>query len=580
MMLVSNRGILDWMRVRRKWPVLTVPERFRVPVYGGLVILGLLYAGQLAYPASRTLPFSSVGGEPASFVTESAIARRLATEYKTVPLRLTLPNVTTQTSYAQAGFSVDTKRAFHEAATYRWWQRLIPLSLFIKGATTDVSVHMQADKVHYDEFAKDAFAACRKEPVNAGVRLVGTSVELSPAQNGYMCDSEQLREQLAQVAVQRKGNSVKVPLKVLSPKRSDKDVAPLLASARKTLARTLSLQDNTGSKQVPKEELAAWLQFDEKPDGKLAVAINTARLGAYIKTAHNNVYVAPRATVVSTLDGAETERTPGTPGKQADEAKTASNVQKAWLEAEGSTATAAVVTVTVAPPVQYSRSYSATQAGLQALVEDLAKDKGDYAISVQRGGSVTAKVNATKQYHPASTYKMFVAWAVLKRVEAGQMKWSDTAEGGKTVEQCFEVMIVNSNNPCGEWFGVKIGWTNLNNQLKSIGLTCTNLSTAWLSCAQDETLFLSKLEAGQLMASASRDRLVDAMKRQVYRSGVPAGVGVPVADKVGFIDGYLHDAAIVYAPKGTYEVTIMTRGSSWAQIADAARQIQAQLNRM
>ena len=67
------------------------------------------------------------------------------------------------------------------------------------------------------------------------------------------------------------------------------------------------------------------------------------------------------------------------------------------------------------------------------------------------------------------------------------------------------------------------------------------------------------------------------MKRQVYRKGLPAGVGVPVADKVGFLEGYLHDSAIVYSPKGVYILVIYSNGSSWGAIADAAKKIHEQL---
>jgi beta-lactamase class A len=63
------------------------------------------------------------------------------------------------------------------------------------------------------------------------------------------------------------------------------------------------------------------------------------------------------------------------------------------------------------------------------------------------------------------------------------------------------------------------------------------------------------------------------MKANVYRKGIPAGVQGTVADKVGFMNGLLHDAAIVYSPKGTYVIAVMTDGSSWATIADLARQI-------
>ena len=93
------------------------------------------------------------------------------------------------------------------------------------------------------------------------------------------------------------------------------------------------------------------------------------------------------------------------------------------------------------------------------------------------------------------------------------------------------------------------------------------------STPNDLTLMLGMIATGQNFSSANQQRLIAAMKGNVYRSGIPAGVNGTVADKVGFMDGLLHDAAIVYGPNGTYALTIMTNGSSWATIADLAKQI-------
>ncbi len=107
--------------------------------------------------------------------------------------------------------------------------------------------------------------------------------------------------------------------------------------------------------------------------------------------------------------------------------------------------------------------------------------------------------------------------------------------------------------------------------------TSLNTSQGFVATADDEALFLTKLQTGQLLNPDSTARLLNVMGRQVYRSGIPAGTSVAVADKVGFLNGLLHDAAIVYAPSGTYVLVIMSNGSSWGQIADAARQINALL---
>ena len=535
---------------------------------------------QLVFPSGRALPFSTVADEAVGYATKTQISKQLAKDYKDVAMQFTVSGETVRSTAAKSGLLVNTEAAAMRATQYPWWQRLIPFSIVIKGAVTDVPVYLRVDKAHFSEFAKTALPMCRKEPLNAGVQMVNGKVEISHAKEGYECDLPELQQQLTKTAITKDSLVVTVPLKVLRPSRSDKDVASVLNSAKSALARSLSLTAGGAPKQVPAAGLAQWVRFPGKQDGTLMLAIDPGSVSSYVKAAHANVIVAPKATVVTTLDGVETGRAQGVPGKQIDEAQTVMRIEKNWLQSTQKSSTAEVAVKDVAPPVRYQRSYSSTQAGLQALLNDLAKDKGDYAIAVRRANGEATVVNGSKQYHPASTYKMFVAWAVLKRIEAGQMKWTDTAEGGRTVESCFEVMIVNSDNPCGEWLGVKIGWTNLNNQLKGIGLSCTNLSSAWLSCAQDETLFLSKLESGQILTGESRAKLLDAMKRQVYRSGIPAGVGTAVADKVGFISGYLHDAAIVYASGGTYQLTIMTKGSSWSQIADAARQINAQLQRM
>lgn len=92
--------------------------------------------------------------------------------------------------------------------------------------------------------------------------------------------------------------------------------------------------------------------------------------------------------------------------------------------------------------------------------------------------------------------------------------------------------------------------------------------------AGDLTTFVGALQSGQLLNPSSTNTLLSAMKRNVYRQGIPAGASGQTADKVGFLDAFLHDASIVYSPRGTYALSIMTEGSSWATIADLTRQIE------
>ena len=149
--------------------------------------------------------------------------------------------------------------------------------------------------------------------------------------------------------------------------------------------------------------------------------------------------------------------------------------------------------------------------------------------------------------------------------------------GGRNLEQCFDDMVVQSDNACPEAIISRIGRAQIQADVQELGMKGTDFRNVngLQSTANDLAQFTAMLEARQLPISrASQDKLIAAMRRNVYRQGIPAGSSGTVADKVGFLDGLLHDAAIVYSPSGTYVLVIMTDGSSWAEIAALTRKIE------
>lgn len=525
------------------------------------------------------MPFARMGETGVGFKKDTAIASLLAEKYSRVPLDVKIANKKTmQTNLAAAGLQPNVSEIARGLTTYPWWERLIPGSLLLRGAFTSQPVVLEADQQKFKEFAITSIERCEIKPTDASVKVEGGNISLVPAKNGQKCDEKKLREHLTKQVGRIAGVHATASVDQTKPARSDADVRPLLDSAKAIAAKPMQLNLAGKTYTLSAAQIAPWLRFPENPTTrKLHADIDEAAVTAYLGTIEKDIYIAPTATLITTVDGVEKARVEGAPGRGADKPRGFSLIRTALL---GSGGAVVLPTSAIAPPLTYNRSYTPTPAGLQLLVDDLVKDKKNMAISLRKLADNGVSANGTKQYHPASTYKVYVAWAVLKRIEAGQMSWSDSATNGQTVAQCFDAMIINSDNACGEWLGAKIGWTNLNNMLKSVGLTCTNLSSAWLSCANDLALFLQKLESGQLMSEPSRARLIDAMKRQIFRKGVPAGVNAPVADKVGFLDGNLHDAAIVYAPKGVYVLVIMSKDGAWADIADVARKIDTQLASM
>lgn len=509
--------------------------------------------------------------------THEAIAGKLLSDYKNATITTIIRGKTTKTSLTESGVKPDNKQILQGLSEYEWYYRLIPLSLFVKGALTDQPVTATVDTARFSLYATDRSKECFVAPKNAGVMVREGEVGLDPAKDGEACSRDSLQRQLTAAPLQKADQKVAIKTSSVKPERSNEDVQPLLREAKAVAEHQLTLVVAGKTYAVDKPTLASWLAFPEDPvTKKITVGLNDEAVKTYLTTIQKDIYIAPGTTIIRTKDSIETDRTVGRSGQGIDLTPTVEAIRKQVLVGDG------VVTATLAvlpPTVAYERSYSKTPEGLQALINDLVKDKGDFAISVRKLGDSGVHANGDKQYHPASTYKLFVAYSVLKRVDGGQMSLGQATTGGQSVAQCLDNMIVNSDNACAEWFGQAISWGSITNEARAIGASRTNLnSKSPVSTPNDQALLLQKLESNQLgLSEPSRARLLDAMKRQVYRKGIPAGVGVSVADKVGFMDGLLHDSAIIYAPSGVYVLVIYSNGSSWATIADAARQIHMQL---
>lgn len=164
----------------------------------------------------------------------------------------------------------------------------------------------------------------------------------------------------------------------------------------------------------------------------------------------------------------------------------------------------------------------------------------------------------------------------------GQFSGDSLTETGATVNSCLNVMIVRSDNPCGHALLDKVGPSTSEIMTHQRGFTSTYLASksSFITTAQDTTNYLRELQMGTLLRSDYRQELINYMSRQIYRQGIPAAnPGVTVADKVGFIEIYNHDAAIVYGPKSTYVITVLSANANFSRLANLAGQVALLMNR-
>lgn len=208
----------------------------------------------------------------------------------------------------------------------------------------------------------------------------------------------------------------------------------------------------------------------------------------------------------------------------------------------------------------------------------------------------TASSDPTASMVPASTYKIYVAYAVLHAIEQGKYTLNSPLSDNNTIQTDLNAMILNSDNNAARTLGFLIGWQNINALLATQGITNTNLynyvppSTTpqgqKSTTAADLATILVRLNSGQLLNSAHTQLLLGLMKTQHYRQRVPAGVprGVSVADKPGWLtvtegDGVnmQNDAAIVYGPKSTYVLVVLTNGTSISPLVTLSQAVYSQL---
>jgi beta-lactamase class A len=536
---------------------------------------------QCVYVAQgRALPFSKIDDLSVSGLTNEQVAKLLQKTYAPTQLTLKVQDKQVKTTLAKAGITPDYSKVSQQLYDRAKALRFVPFS-FLRGIVRPVPVTTMIDTDRFAEFAKEIMAQCQRAPEDADVAVTDAGeLKLTSSVDGATCTVASLRSQLVSMPITRQGIMRTVQLTTVKPTVDTASAQQLLAQAKDLTSRQVSLQLVDKSYTPTSAQIASWLTFSNDPiTKKPTVGFAVDALTSYLTMLQKDIYIAPTDTVIQLSDGIEISRQTGSSGRGIDMAHDVQLLQSQLLQGDG---VVTLTTVRLAPAMTYNHQYSKSQAGLQALLNDLASTKGDYAISLQQlgGSGWSASVNGSKVYAPASTYKLFVAYALLKQIENGQHSWNDNATAGQTISECFDNMIINSDNTCAEWFGGQIGWKTITDMIHAVGVSsATSLNTfqGFVATADDEALFLTKLQTGQLLNPSSTGRLLDVMRRQVYRAGIPAGVDASVADKVGFLDGLLHDAAIVYAPSGTYVLVIMTNGSSWGQIADAAQQISALL---
>lgn len=561
-----------------------VPWR-RIGVLAAIAAPVLMIAVQLAYPHDRVRPYAKIAGIAIGGMSQDEAVKTVDAAYQSATLAIYFGEAKDpyrSPIFKDLGAEVDSQQAV-QANRYAWWLRLIPSSFWwahLVSNYAEVSVHMN-DQTVRDYVTAELGESCHVDPINASIKASRDKLTLVPSEDGGTCVFDDVVTQITGATPEPTGQATaRLAVDREAPAISDDMAKKLMATIEQRLSGgevRLIFEGQTFS--FGPSEVRSWLLFEANEDQtKLVARIDGDKAdGVLNEKISAAVARSPGVVTITTRDFQELSRSGGGEGRALNVRQTADNLARFLMQ---ETAEAQVAVMMLPPEQKFIRSYSSSDAGLSALMKNFAEDNpGTYGVSLIElsGNRRRASYNDTRKFTTASTYKVYVAYSTLRRVENGTFQWTDQIAGGRDLAKCFDDMIVLSDNPCAEALVKKIGYTPLHRDVQALGLTNTSFidKESYKTTAGDLSTFMASLETGQLPINAeNRQRLNNALKRNVYRRGIPAGASGAVANKVGFLDALLHDTAIVYAPGDTYVLTILTDGSSWGKIAELTREIE------
>lgn len=548
----------------------------RILAWIGVPLLFIVIALQLLYPHDRGLPLASIAGRSMNLASHDEMAKAIIDQFDKTKVKLAVgSDKSVEFSLKSAGAEPNTESMVDFLSEYPLWQRFIPGSiLWQSGKLSTVDVYYAGKP--FEQFVEARSKELSFAPQNARLAIKDGRLEATGAVQGSQVKSKDLLQVISRASIAL-GRTTKIdaPAKRLPATRTAKDLVKVRLQAEAALAHSVILKVDSQTFSPNKTELASWIVLATDDKGNVSLSIDKEKIKGYLTDLNNKVGIPAGQTNISIVDGREMGRTSGAVGRAIAVDVLADQLASSML-VPPPTITATAQFVEVQPSIIFNNKYTATQAGLQAYIDDIARSRNMYISIQQLDGGWSVGARANESIPSGSTYKLFVALVLFDRIDKGEIHWGDPMLD-TTVAGCFERMTVASTNPCAEKWIAEFGRQYINDFIYARGFsggTSFMTGSANQTTANDLTKFMIGLNNGTLVGGSNRDRLLDSLGRHPYRYGIPTGSRGAVNDKVGFLWDYIHDTAIVRHPRGTYIMTIMTKGQSYGAIASVTREIE------
>lgn len=235
------------------------------------------------------------------------------------------------------------------------------------------------------------------------------------------------------------------------------------------------------------------------------------------------------------------------------------------------------------------------QTRLDALAGSLPGGSLGLAVVDLRSGA-TAGIDAARAYPAASLFKVPILLEVLTEVEAGRLDperrveirpedWTDgsgvlQARVGDqlAVRELTRLMIQDSDNIAALVLLDVVGVGSVNTLTERLGMLATRLVDHragepgdHTTSASDMAHLLVGLATGQLLSPRVAEQALSLLelKQAVTWLGDDLPFWVKIAHKWGDLPDARHDAGIVYTPRGSYAIAVLTENGPADESAKA-----------
>lgn len=532
---------------------------------------------QVIYPSSRALPFAnlqSVGY--VGFSDKSKILNKLSDfDQRIVTVHTHNKNITT--GYKDIGVSIDPIATASSTSDYPMSKRLVPFSVFFLGRSIPIKRTIDNDQLKL--FIKDVVAQSSKQPVDAFISIEGTKIKVSPSEEGYEYSDSGLRSVVLRSNLANNSQVIFSPT-ILYPNISSDMVAPKVSRMQQRINSPITINADGKSFNVDSALMAGWLKIEQLPrEKRVELYFDQQKVKDSLRPFVASVDYPSKPNVTTLLNGSTAGQTLGETGRtvQFDQ------LVKQITDATSPVTSTIEASVSVDNPVTLvDRKYSKDSVGAQNLVDYwVSTHSGDYSIDFRTlNGQISARSKADRLYSAVGVYRIYIASLINNKIASHSISSSTVTTAGLTVEDCLQRMIINSDETCTDVLGNLVGWSASDQFLAGQGFTYTTIAQgSALTTAQDTSLWLSKLYAGNITQFSQSNSLLNLMSQQSYRQGIPTGSpGIKVADKTGSFGRINSDIGLVYHPGGYYALSIFSDGSNFKQIADLASEFNKLMN--